>query len=148
MGWWNLISNIGNAEGIREAMRMSFDKHYSLGQRKTADTPLAIALFGAMGSRYRTRGLPADGEAETAIWGDVVPFLCLDKNTAREALAEYVVYKERPREARIAWLTQIVQKGHRASLGKEGFRELGEMAQANGVPWLLLVEGRGEEYFW
>ena len=37
--------------------------------------------------------------------------MSVDEDVASEAVAEYVVYKEMPKDARISWLTTIVQQG-------------------------------------
>ena len=55
-----------------------------------------------------------------------------------------------PKDARISWLTTIVQQG--CQIGKDKnqdeYNALMETAKANGVVWLLLLEGRGNDYFW
>jgi hypothetical protein len=115
MGLWNLIRNLNNAEGIREAMRQSFDKHLRLAREGRAGnrdvTPLQVALFGAMASRFMVSGVEVTPETELVIWADLGPFLWLAPEEAREAVAEYVVCKEMPADANIRWLTAIVQKG-------------------------------------
>ena len=152
MGFWNLLKNLGYPEGIREAMRMSYDKHYRLalgGQIVQGDVePLHAALFGAMASRYQLSGVPHSAMTEVLIWAELGPFLWLDGPTAREAIAEYVVYKERPSEARIAWLEAVVRRGCEKGSGEEWFENLMVAARLHEVVWLLLFEGRGEEYWW
>jgi hypothetical protein len=155
MGFWHKLKNINNAEGIRESMRMSYDKHFRLAIEGkiplNRGTPHQTALYGALGSRYLVRGVPVDSViAEALIWTDLLPFFYLDQHTAREALAEYVVYKEMPKDANISWLTTLVQKG--CQVGKDNHQEEYDtfmtVAKANGVVWLLLFEGRGNDYFW
>ena len=114
MGFWHQLRNLNNAEGIRESMRMSYDKHLKLATEGrirflTPTTPHRTALYDAMGTRYMASGVPIDNAtAEMLIWADLLPFLYLDERMAREALAEYVVYKEMPKDARISWLTALV----------------------------------------
>lgn len=155
MGFWHQFKNINNAEGIRETMRMSYDKHLKLTMKgkmplSAGTTPHSVALYGALGSRFRVSGIPVNNFiAEALIWADLLPFLYLDSEIAREALAEYVVYKEMPKDAKISWLTTIVQKGCQA--GKDNHEEYDTfmtVAKANGAVWLLLFEGRGKDYFW
>ena len=152
MGWWNLIRNLNNADGIREAMRMSFDKHYRLaieGNIGQGDVQtLHAALFGALASRFRVSGVPNNDLMQMLVWVDLGPFLWLDSSLAREALAEYVVYKERPADARIAWLEAVVTQGCEKGSGEEWFESLMVAARLQVVVWLLLYEGRGEEYWW
>lgn len=152
MGFWNLLKNLNNAEGIREAMRMSFDKHYKLaleGSIGQGDVePLHGALFGALASRYLLSGVPNTGTTEVLCWAELGPFLWLDGTTAREALAEYVVYKERPADARIGWLEAVVKRGCEKGAGEDWFENLVAAARLNDIVWLLLYEGRGEDYWW
>jgi len=155
MGFWHQLKNINNAEGIRETMRMSYDKHFKLAMKGkiplSGETPHRIALYGALGSRFRVSGVPVDNViAEAVVWADLLPFLYLDQHSAREALAEYVVYKEMPKDARISWLTTVVKQG--CKVGKDEHQQeynaFMTVAEANRIVWLLLLEGRGNDYFW
>ena len=50
MGLWRKL--FGRAEGCREAMRESYEKHVQLarqGRIPTTDTPHIVGLFGALG---------------------------------------------------------------------------------------------------
>jgi hypothetical protein len=154
MGFWHKLKNINNAEGIRESMRMSYDKHFKLAMNSkislNSGTPHQAALYGALGSRFLVSGVPVDNAVtEMLIWADLLPFIYLDQHIAREALAEYVVYKEMPKDAKISWLTTVVQKG--CQVGMDNHQEYDTfmtVAKANGAVWLLLFEGRGNDYFW
>lgn len=156
MGFWHQFKNINNAEGIRETMRMSYDKHFKLAMNgkiplSAGTTPHLAALYGALGSRFVVSGVPVDNAvAEILIWADLLPFLYLDQQIAREALAEYVVWKEMPKDAKISWLTTVVQKG--CQVGKDNHQEEYDAhmtaAKVNSAVWLLLFEGRGNDYFW
>ncbi|OHB54421.1 MAG: hypothetical protein A2173_06725 [Planctomycetes bacterium RBG_13_44_8b] len=163
MGLWNLIKNVNNAEGIRETMRRSYDKNFELagksGLAQTAsnvsgdsleETTCYFALFSALEARYLVSGVPTEN-AERLIWAELLPFLYLDKSTAREALAEYVVYKEMPYDANISWLEVIVQRGYeltKSKKDKKAYNAWMPVAKMNGVVWLLLLDGRGKDYFW
>jgi hypothetical protein len=102
MGLLDMLKNLNNAEGIRESMRVSYDKHLrkahsgAIGAPDT--TPAHCALYGALGTRYMSRGRLA---AEPMVWAELAPFLALHDSDAREILAEYVVYCEKPTEARV-----------------------------------------------
>lgn len=163
MGLWNLVKNINNPEGIREAMRRSYDKNFELadksGLAQTAskvsgdslkETTRCFALFGALEARYLVSGVPTE-IAEKLIWAELLPFLYLDKATGREALAEYVVYKEMPADANISWIETVVQRGYelaKSKKDKKAYNAWMPVAKTNGVVWLLLFEGRGKDYFW
>lgn len=84
-------------------------------------------------------------------WAELLPFLYLDKQTGREALAEYVVYKEMPKDAKISWLETVVQRGcelAKSKNGKKAYNAWMPVAKTNRAVWLLLLEGRGNDYFW
>jgi hypothetical protein len=161
MGWLKLIANVLNAEGVREAMRIAYDRHYRLAQRR----PNAMgeisaheyALFGAIGSRLRLSGFcitqpqdwrrlvgpqTCDLQAELRIWLEVIPFLYLDESTAREALAEYVVYKELPLDVRRTWLKEVVNRGYRLTMNEEDadLESLLAICRAAKVEWMELTE--------
>ncbi len=151
MGLWNLLKNANNPEGIREAMRMSFDKCLKLavksGLRRSSNIARHLALFETLKSRYQVSGIPTEN-AEVLIWAEILPFMWLDGHTSREALAEYVVYKEMPAGAKISWLTGIVQQGCKLGENETRYKELFPIAKNGGAVWLLLFESRGNDYFW
>jgi len=154
------MKNINNAEGIREAMRISYNNSLELvvksGLAQTAskvsgdplsETTTYFALFNTLESRYIASGVSIEN-AEKLIWAELLPFLYLDEDTAREALAEYVVYKEMPKDARISWLEVVVQRGYELVKNRKAYNAWMPVAKANGPVWLLLLEGRGNDYFW
>ena len=146
MGWWKLLTNLNNAEGTRESMRMAFDKGIS-----RAGGDVKRGLFEALASRWKVGGVPINEMTETMIWVELTPFLHLPRNEARTAIAEYVVYKERPAEANIAWLTQVVQRGCRLAkqhLATDEYNGAVLFARDHKYAWTLLLDGKGNDYFW
>ena len=140
-------------------MRRSYDKYYGLAQianKLSADsvteTTRYLALFGALEIRYIVSGIPTKSRlVERLIWADLLPFLYLDKVTGREALAEYIVYKEMPTDANISWLETVVQRGNwlaKNKKDKKAYNAWMPVAKSDGAVWLLLLEGRGRDYFW
>ena len=130
------------AEGIRNAMRLSYQKHCTLrisGHGPADDTsPHHLGLYGALASRYQARGTPMP---EGIIWGELVPFLLMDEATSIEALAEYVVYKETPQEAKIECLTQFINESLRRKPSKDDVvRPMASYGFLNQVPWVELLE--------
>ena len=139
MGLWNKL--FGGADGCREAMRESYAKHVQMArQGKIAmgdtDSPHVIGLYGALGSRYRVRGLPV---IETLIWGELAPFLAMKEQQAIEALAEYVLFQERPSDARVAWLKGQVNMALR-SCNDGTWLGMAAFGLDNQVPWCSLLE--------
>jgi len=110
MGLFDKIKKIMSSEGCREAMRLSYKKHLSGARHgiwpKEYGTPSYwVGLYGALASRYKGYGISV-GERE--IWEELLPFLLMSEQDAPEALAEYVVYKERPNEAKVSWLKNLI----------------------------------------
>jgi hypothetical protein len=99
---------------------MSYRKHLRLAAGVEQIEAHRNALFGALASRYRTRGLSFD---EPSVWSEVSPFMCItNPQGAIEALAEYVVFVELPQQARVPWLqaqieTAIVDSSDSVILG-------------------------------
>ena len=116
MGWFKLLLNGNNAEGCREAMRMSYKKHLRLALRGIApscDSPHHIGLYGALCTRHMTYGMHISPSMEPELWAELAPFLLMSETDAVESLAEYVVYKELPREAKVPWLRKIINDAFR-----------------------------------
>jgi len=98
----------GGADGIRETMCDAYEKNLRRaedGEIPLIETPHSHGLYGALSTRYKAR---LKSVPEVVIWFELCPFLLMKKNEAVEALAEYVVYKERPSNARVTWLKELV----------------------------------------
>ena len=142
MGIWTKL--FGGADGIREVMRESYDKHVRLSQRgeiPLADLPHSLGLYGALGSRYRARGKPVmeDIGWEVLIRGELSPFMLMKETEAVEALAEYVVYKELPQKARITWLKELINSSLR-SCKDDSKIAMATVGLINQVAWCSLLE--------
>jgi hypothetical protein len=159
MGFWNLIKNINKAEGVREAMRMSYDKHFRLAQQPdifaSGTQSHEAGLFGALASRLRLSGVSIGSitdwrsligkhitspSAEVRVYAELMPFLYLEPTVAREALAEYVVYKEMPLDANRKWLSEQVRKGL-SLIGEDEYKALmiAMLAKVNKFAWTELT---------
>ena len=106
MSWLKFLQNIGNAESTRESIRQSYKKHFELAAlaRHGSDCH-SVALYGALATRYRLMKRPV---VEVEIWAELAPFLGMLPGRGVEALAEYIVYQERPGEARTSWLKEEI----------------------------------------
>lgn len=136
MGLWTKL--FGGTEGCREAMRESYEKHVREARREgiKGSSPHEVGLYGALGTRYIVRGTPV---AEVILRGEIAPFLVMKEAEAVEALAEYVVFQERPKDARVAWLKKAINSSLRSC------RETSRTAMAaagliNQVAWCALLE--------
>lgn len=146
--WWRLKSlfTFGGAEGIRQAMRRSYEKHRAMaenGQAPISEAPHHLALFGALGTRYKVRGLlPRQGLPDMILWPELSPFLLMPEAQAVEALAEYVVWQECRDQARVDWLREAVSRALRQRPDQDliSFREIAADAFLNAVAWRELLE--------
>jgi len=150
---WKILKNFGNAEGQRESMRYSYEKHLkgALKGKISIDglRPHQVALWGALAERYEIDGFKVNTanffqtiSNQQMVLAELLPFLYLHEDEAREALVEYVVYKEYPKDARISWLTNVVQKGHKITKEKDDlYDEMMKVSKGMGVAWLSLLEG-------
>lgn len=129
----------GGADGIRETMGESYNKHVRLamqGRSPTQDPPHVVGLYGALGTRYLSRGTRV---AERELWGELMPFLAMEEADAVEALAEYVVFQERPEDARTIWLKGMINSALKAPKNEASI-ELATAGLVNRVAWCSLLE--------
>lgn len=138
MGMWTKL--FGGAEGCREAMRESYQKHFQLAQAGQISffdqSPHSLGLYGALGSRYRAWGRPIN---EAIIWSELTPFLLMGQSGGIEALAEYAVFQERPNEARTGWLRDRINVALR-SCHDDSLMAAAALALMNRVAWCALLE--------
>jgi hypothetical protein len=108
MGLFKFLKNFGSVEGTRESIRVSYKKHF-VGAAKLAgdSSPHSVGLYGALATRRRLMGRFG---SEVEVWAELAPFLSMAPDQAIDALAEYVVFLERPGEARTAWLRTLVNQ--------------------------------------
>jgi len=135
MGMLKFLRNIGSVERTRESIRISYEKHLAGAADACGDLdPHSVGLYGALATRSRLMGRPG---SEVEIWADLAPFLGMAPGQAIEALAEYVVYLERPIEARGAWLRTLIND----ALGTTGpHLQLAALGIANRGPWATWLD--------
>ncbi len=125
-------------QGIRDAMTKSYHSHIAkfTGQVLPEETSLhQMGLYGALGTRYMAGFQPV---IEVVIWAELAPFINLNPDDGLAALAEYVVYKETPLDAKREWLSEQVKKGL-SFLGDEEREAIEIMAEVNKFVWMELV---------
>ena len=135
MGFWTTLFGVPDA--CRETMRKSYEKHVRLaheGKLPSTNPPHNLGLYGALGTRYIARGTPV---VEVALWGELAPFLIMKEEQAVEALAEYVVFQEHPKDARVVWLKMVINAALR-SPGETA--DLATMGFINQVSWCALLD--------
>ncbi len=110
MGFLKLFFNADSPEGGREAMRISYKKHVDLAHQRGMSNAHQVGLYGALATRYRVRWQEAAKPTEPEIWIELIPFLVMDEEDSIEVLAEYILYKERPEEAKIFWVKDRINK--------------------------------------
>ena len=146
MGWFKLLLNAWdarNAEGCRKAMRKSYKKHLRLalqGMNPSDSKPHEVGLYGALGTRYMSFGIPVTPSMELAITAELVPFLLMKETDAVEALAEYIVYKEVPREAKMSWLRKLINDALRTASPEDFPRIMAPVSMIHQVAWCNLLD--------
>ena len=126
----------GGAEGCRKSMRDAYEHHAKAARGKHMDSPHLIALYGALRSRYRARGLAVD---EAVMWGELAPFLAMEPAMSIVALSEYVAFQEQHVGVRRDWLTNIIRRALQAP--KVGtMTEVVRLAVVSRVAWCELLE--------
>lgn len=103
------------------------------GRLPAVDAPHAIGLFGALASRYRVMGKES---SEPSIYAELAPFLGMEASEGVEALVEYVVYQERPGEAKLAWLTEVINRSLSVPGPHTRFAIFGLMNRVTWSNWL------------
>lgn len=148
---WKVLKNIGNAEATRESMRYSYKKHLrgAIEGKISMEglTAHQVALWGALGERYEIKGFKINTSNimqtlsnQQMVLAELLPFLYLSEDESREALVEYVIYKEYPKDAKVSWLTNIVQKGHKITREKDDlYEEMMKLSKTKEFAWLLLL---------
>ena len=115
-------------------MYLSYEKHLRIARKQSRavdDSPHWIALYGALGSRYRTRGV---SPPEPELWAELAPFMSMaPESLAVQALAEYVVYQELPNDAKQDWLKWVIER---------------EIAATRDEDRDVFVAARGLRLFW
>lgn len=139
MGLWNKL--FGGADGCREAMRESYEKHVRLARQRqlaAGGSPHASGLYGALGSRYIVRRTP---KPEVFLWGELAPFLAMREDVGLKALLEYVLYQEYPPgNADVAWLQQTINLTLRSCSPDNQWLALAGGGLVNRVAWCELLE--------
>lgn len=140
MGILKLLLNLGNADGIREAMRISYKRARS--SDRISMSPHVHAMVAALGSRYVVNGLLPP---EDALWEECAPFLAFrDEEVAIAALSEYVVYKERPFDAKVDRLKEVLSRGmSELSAADSGIRGAAVAGFRAGYAWVHLLNPVG-----
>jgi len=139
MGIWKKI--FGGAEGIREAMREAYENHRRAAIARTipvppGECPHHFGLYGALASRHIVRNIPC---SEIVILSQLAPFYLMDETDAVEALAECVVFWERPRDARLSWLTAKINKAL-LTAPDNTYLLMAAHGIMNGASWAQLLE--------
>ncbi len=135
----------GPADSIREAMRLSYWKHYKMAEEGSTPVdapPHPLGLFRALGTRYKVRNsLPKVGIPDVFLWPELAPFLLMSESQAVEALAEYIVWQECPSEARMVWLRESINQALRKQLASEDSpRTWASNAFINSAAWCELLD--------
>ena len=125
-------------QGIRDAISKSYQKHLRLAKQQGTPPGTSVhevGMYGALATRYMAGGERAD---EMIIWVELTPFLQLEPNKGLEALAEYVVLKESPKDADKELVTKALETGL-PRVSQEDLIEILSVARAKGVRWAAKI---------
>ena len=125
-------------QGIRDAMTKSYHRHVAefTGKVLPDETSLhQMGLYGALGTRYMAG---FQSVLEVVLWAELTPFVNLNPNDGLAALAEYVVYRETPLDAKREWLSGQIKKGL-SVLADEEREAIQIAAEINRFVWMELV---------
>lgn len=107
MGLWKTLTNLSNADGIREAMTRAYHRHRRHAAERGSPSPHEDGLSGALASRYVVSGISC---SDTVLLSNLAPFFAMNESQGIEALAEYVVLQEMPSDARKQWLAECIRR--------------------------------------
>ncbi|NOT00228.1 MAG: hypothetical protein HOP29_06330 [Phycisphaerales bacterium] len=129
---------VDEAESIRDTMKKTYDNHRrkaESGELSAPDSkPHELALYGALATRYQSGGMDPP---EIIVWQELAPFLGLSDDEARDSLAEYVVFRERPIDAKVRVLSEKISQGITAL--DVTARTMAAMAVEQKVAWGRLL---------
>lgn len=145
MGFLKMFLNANNAEGIREAMKMTYKKasnHTFLYD--VSEECHVNGMMLAMKTRYMTYGKDLPFEA---IAIEISPFLLISsQETALDALSEYIVYKEKPIDAKLESLKEVLKNAIKSSKREDVLRLVQTGIKAN-CPWSGLLDTKFKNSF-
>ena len=98
-------------QGIRDSVTKSYGKHVRMYETEELPEGISVhhaSLHSTLVLRYAFAYRPIP---EALVWLEIGPLLGLPKEEALAALAEYVVYKERPERADAGLLLRALEKG-------------------------------------
>ena len=88
----SFIKDLFGVEGGYRAVKASYDKHYAIAVKQGIE-PISIALFGALGSRYKLRRKFKSDQIHML---EIVPFAMMGYDVRLETLADYLMLDEIP----------------------------------------------------
>jgi hypothetical protein len=141
MGLLKFLFNVGNAEGIRESMRLNYRqarKRANTGERPSDFAPHVTAMMETMATRMASNGIAVN---PTILWHETAPFLLIkDEEVAVEALAEYAVYVERTVDTKLDGLRETLNQWLRRARPDEQPMALVLNPLAMDCRWWWLLE--------
>ena len=98
-------------QGIRDSITKSYGKHVRMYETEELPEGISVhhaSLHSTLVLRYAFAYRPIP---EALVWLEIGPLLGLPEEEALAALAEYVVYKERPKRADAGLLHRALKRG-------------------------------------
>ena len=126
------------SDELRDAVRKSYREHRLHSSLPVETPPHRAGLYGALRESYSVHGKSVSA---LYLWAELTPFLLMPEDTACEALAEYVVYRQTPSRARTVWLTKVLSAVLcLPALSRSSPRTMASMAMIKDVAWCKLLE--------
>lgn len=144
MSWFRLLLFNGFPEAARRATRGLYYRHYKLARRgssKLLDMDAHYAgLSGALRACYQRGILHHPPFADPL--SELAPFFLMSREASVEALAEYVLWRQRPSAAKRDWLAREINQAlcvTTAPAAAASARSLAPLAFINGARWSNLL---------
>ena len=147
----NKIKDIVYTQELRSSSLASYQEHYILAASYAYDeTPgkflpwnTGEALYGVLKEHFEETGTVPSRDR---ILSELMPFFLMDSSIAPKALAEYIVFKEKPCEAHIKWLRKEINKAFQNISSLEEFsKDIFSNLIMYPIPWFKLITPQTKE---
>lgn len=101
---FGLLRGLNTPEAGYRAIQASYDKHHRLAERQRIE-PVSMGLFGALGSRYKLRGVFVSDMVHMI---EVAPFLMMKEPERVQSLADYLMADEIPDQVDVHGLKKAI----------------------------------------
>lgn len=137
---FGFLKGLAGPEGGYRAIQSSYDKHYKLAQKQRIE-PISIGLFGALGSRYKLRGIFINDMVHML---EIAPFMMMSDSSRVRKLADYIMADEIPDQIDVECLRDSINYALKYPEGDSGKTAYELLVSA--VPFLVNAPIRWVEW--